>query len=776
MRHGWQPTPRTWDRFARGLITAGGLTLVVAVLAILVFIVREAAPLAGGAAATALPVPARDTAEALLAGTDEYRTIGFQVQPWSTEFFRLDDGAPLHRVPAPFDSSAPIACATFSAAAGRLTLGSADGRVALVRIETAVVWEGAGRRIDADQHLLGVASLDSLQRPLQRASADRDEDGGWAVAGITRPQDTNDAAALLYAWVDADGETVRHGGLDEALAGRQPTSVALSLVAATLAVGTADGALFFWNLDDPEAPVLEDHVNASSTRIGALQWLLADQSLVVGTDSGEISVYSRVRYARVRNVGAALREVEGIALGPGAAQIYLDRDLGQRLAHIPDLHVETAGAPWTRIRSFAAHATAVRCVATSPRVKGFASLDDAGTLVLHQSTSERRLLHLDTTVGQARSLVFTPRGDGLVALDAAGRSHAWTLENPHPEAGGKALFGKVWYEGYAGPEFVWQSTGGSEDFEPKLSLVPLFTGTLKGTLYAMLFSVPLAVLAALYLSQLATPALRTFVKPAVELMAAVPSVVVGFLAALWLAPLLEMHLAAWALALLCLPLGLAVAIGVWLLVPRAWRLAAPHGTELLFMLPFLAGAVWLGTALGGPLEAGFFGGNVKHWLYEQFGMRYDQRNCVVVGIALGVAVIPIVFSICEDAMSSVPRSLTSAALALGASRWQTALHVILPAASPGIFAAIMLGLGRAIGETMIVLMATGNTPILDWSPFNGMRTMSAAIAVEIPEAPHGGTLYRVLFLTGTLLFVFTFLINTGADVIGRHLRKRYAQF
>jgi phosphate transport system permease protein len=127
-------------------------------------------------------------------------------------------------------------------------------------------------------------------------------------------------------------------------------------------------------------------------------------------------------------------------------------------------------------------------------------------------------------------------------------------------------------------------------------------------------------------------------------------------------------------------------------------------------------------------------------------------------------------------MSAVPRSLTSAALALGASRWQSALHVVLPAASPGIFAAIMLGLGRAIGETMIVLMATGNTPIVDFSPFNGMRTMSAGIAVEIPEAPHAGTLYRVLFFTGFLLFCFTFLLNTGADLIGRRLRKRYGQF
>jgi phosphate transport system permease protein len=180
--------------------------------------------------------------------------------------------------------------------------------------------------------------------------------------------------------------------------------------------------------------------------------------------------------------------------------------------------------------------------------------------------------------------------------------------------------------------------------------------------------------------------------------------------------------------------------------------------------------------LGEPLEARLFGGDLRQWLFDQHGITYDQRNCIVVGIALGFAIIPVIFTISEDAMSAVPRSLTSAALALGASRWQSALHVVLPAASPGIFAAIMLGLGRAIGETMIVLMATGNTPILDFSPFNGMRTMSASIAVEIPEAPHAGTLYRVLFLTGLILFAFTFLLNSAADLVSRRLRKRYGQF
>ncbi len=155
------------------------------------------------------------------------------------------------------------------------------------------------------------------------------------------------------------------------------------------------------------------------------------------------------------------------------------------------------------------------------------------------------------------------------------------------------------------------------------------------------------------------------------------------------------------------------------------------------------------------------------------GFTYDQRNCLVVGLAMGFAVIPIIFTIAEDAFSAVPSSLTAASLALGASRWQTAIRVVVPTASPGVFSAVMIGLGRAIGETMIVLMATGNTPIMDWSPFNGMRTLSANIAVEIPEAPVGGTLYRVLFLSALLLFALTFALNTVAEIVRQRLRDRY---
>ncbi|MGH9465466.1 MAG: ABC transporter permease subunit, partial [Thermoanaerobaculia bacterium] len=175
------------------------------------------------------------------------------------------------------------------------------------------------------------------------------------------------------------------------------------------------------------------------------------------------------------------------------------------------------------------------------------------------------------------------------------------------------------------------------------------------------------------------------------------------------------------------------------------------------------------------IEAVFFGGDFPNWLFSVAGERYDQRNSLVVGFAMGFAVIPIIFAISEDAFSNVPRNLVAGSLALGANRWQTVTRVVLPSASPGIFSAIMVGFGRAVGETMIVLMATGNTPIMDWNPFNGFRTLSANIAVEIPEAAQGGTLYRVLFLAALLLFIVTFLVNTAAELVRQRLRKRYAE-
>jgi len=184
-------------------------------------------------------------------------------------------------------------------------------------------------------------------------------------------------------------------------------------------------------------------------------------------------------------------------------------------------------------------------------------------------------------------------------------------------------------------------------------------------------------------------------------------------------------------------------------------------------------AAWGLLALGGGLESSLFGGDFRHHLTHEWGIDFEQRNALIVGIAMGFAVIPSVFSIAEDAIFGVPKSLTNGSLALGASPWQTMVRVVLPTASPGIFSAVMIGLGRAVGETMIVLMATGNTPVMEANIFEGLRTLSANIAVEMPEAEVGGSHYRILFLSALVLFLFTLVFNTAAELVRQRLRRKY---
>jgi len=306
-----------------------------------------------------------------------------------------------------------------------------------------------------------------------------------------------------------------------------------------------------------------------------------------------------------------------------------------------------------------------------------------------------------------------------------------------------------------------------------MSLTPLIFGTIKGTLYALLFAVPMALLAALYVSEFMHPSVKAYVKPVVEIMAALPSVVLGFLAGLWLAPVLEPIVPGLFLIPLVLPIVILIAYCGWRLLPLTFRARFKTGTEAFLLLPVVVFGLWLAFVLGGLVETLLMQGNYRGWILSALGLTYDQRNSLVVGVAMGFAVIPIIFTIAEDSLANVPGHLRAGSLALGATRWQTAMRIVLPTGSPGIFSAVMIGLGRAVGETMIVLMATGNTPIMDWNIFSGFRALSANIAVELPEAPDGGTLYRVLFLSAFILFCMTFVLNTVAELVRLRLRKKY---
>ena len=426
------------------------------------------------------------------------------------------------------------------------------------------------------------------------------------------------------------------------------------------------------------------------------------------------------------------------------------------------------------VRDFGPDLAKPTVVATEERRRGFVVADATGTVAMYYATSHSLLARKKLFPGAVTAMAFNSRANTLVGAGADGTLYPVLVRNDHPEVSFSALWGKVWYESYQAPGYIWQSSSASGDFEPKFSLMPLAFGTIKGAFFAMLFAIPMAIASAIFVAYFMSPELRQVVKPTVELLAALPSVILGFLAGLWLAPFIEANLPGTFLLLVLLPASIPVFGFAWSRLPERIRHRVPAGWEAALLIPVVLFMVWLSFAIGTPIELVLFHGTTQSWMDRVLGIHYQQRNALVVGIAMGVAVIPVIFSIAEDALFSVPKHLSMGSLALGASTWQTLVRVVLPTASPGIFSAVMIGLGRAVGETMIVLMATGNTPVMDFSLFDGMRTLSANVAVEMPESEVGSTHFRLLFLSGLVLFVFTFFFNTLAELVRARLRKKYS--
>ena len=408
------------------------------------------------------------------------------------------------------------------------------------------------------------------------------------------------------------------------------------------------------------------------------------------------------------------------------------------------------------------------------RRKGLVSINQQGEIILYHTTADRVLLETKLTEKEIKRAALSSRADKLFIETVDGQFLNYTVNNPHPEISWNSLWGKVQYEGYDEPKYIWQSSSSGNDFEPKFSLAPLTFGTLKAAFYAMLLAMPLAIMGAIYTAYFMAPKMRNLVKPSIEVMEALPTVILGFLAGLWFAPVVEENLLAILSLIIVVPAGLLLFAGLWATTPLNIRRLVPKGWEAALLMPVVVFIVWAAFALAPSIEAVLFAGDIKRWMLENLGISYDQRNSLVVGIAMGLAVIPTIFSITEDAIFSVPGHLTNGSLALGATPWQTLTRVVLLTASPGIFSAVMIGLGRAVGETMIVLMATGNTPIMDMSIFEGMRTLSANIAVELPESAVASTHYRILFLAALVLFIVTFMFNTVAEVVRQRLRERYS--
>ncbi|UIP27323.1 ABC transporter permease subunit [Photobacterium sp. TLY01] len=427
----------------------------------------------------------------------------------------------------------------------------------------------------------------------------------------------------------------------------------------------------------------------------------------------------------------------------------------------------------TAARTFSGGQGALNLVVPEYYRKGFFAVQDGGLLAgYYMADSAAPVLESRLFSRTPELMTVSPRADRLLAISGE-QWQLFKVTNPYPEVSFSSLWQKVWYEGYPEPDYVWQSTSGTDESEPKLSLVPVVFGTLKAAFYALCFAIPLALAGAIYTAYFMSSSMRKVVKPTIEIMEALPTVILGFLAGIWLAPIVENHLIGMALSLLVLPLVM-VAVGLgWAMLPGGWQRRMPTGLHILLLMPTLVLAGYLCFTLSPVIEQAYFGGDIRSYLTNHWGIGYDQRNALVVGIAMGFAVIPTIFTIAEDAIYSVPAHLSSGSLALGATPWQTLTRVVLLTASPGIFSAVMMGLGRAVGETMIVLMATGNTPIMDWNILEGLRTLSATIAIEMPESEVGSAHYRVLFLAAFVLFVFTFFFNTLAEIVRQRLREKY---
>jgi phosphate transport system permease protein len=739
------------DRVARWVIVLGGFTVIGSVLAILLLTVGVTLPLfrpARVVKSARVGIPSDISAKDIVAAGIDHPVavdalVGYLLlRDGHIAFVDLDSGKVVSRqnllpntiapTSAKKDASLPRLTDAERHAGSRWTLQWSDGSASLAEIKASTELAADGSRsVRYEADILETVPATDQLSATRKTLIRRADNGATTVVRLGSA-----GQIVAQRWVVSEnllGEKERPSrelSLD-ATGVSGVTQIAIDRDGATIYAGTWRGLLVRWVFDDDGELKFREivHAFADQRQITSLAMVFGDVSLAVGDSEGGVSTWFPVRYGEKTRL--------------------------------------------TQVHTLSSHRRPIRAILPSGRSKTLLSVSDEGTIHLDHATSERVLARFGEN-DDMQAVGFSARGDAI--LIAGGDDlRASVIDAPHPEVSWKTLFGKVFYEGYDEPVYAWQTTGG-DDFEAKLSLVPLLSGTLKGAFYAMLFAVPLALFGAVYTSHFTTPAFKQVIKPLVEIMAAIPSVVIGFLIALWLAPKLERWLLIVFLSGLTLPVAFVAFMAVWQSIrKRAWAKRVECGYEFLALVPVLILGIGLAMLLAPAIESAAFGGDFRQWLNDSLGMRYDQRNCIVIAFGLGFAVIPIIFSIADDSLSSVPRALTASSMALGASRWQTLWRVILPSASPGIFAGVMIGFGRAVGETMIVLMATGNTPILDWSPLNGMRTLSANIAVEIPESPVGGTLYRVLFLCAVLLFLLTFCLNTVAELVRQRLRQRYGR-
>ncbi|MCB1670457.1 MAG: ABC transporter permease subunit [Gammaproteobacteria bacterium] len=737
------------DQFARVSIAAGGIGVIVAILLIFVYLLLEVIPLFQSADVQQVAdyrLEGAADAGLLHLAVEEQSEIGMRLDADAVvTFFRVADGGVIERRQLALPPGATVTgFALASEESGLFALGFSNGTALIARYDFQTRFRQDGTR----------EIIPHIEYPFGEDDFILFED-----TPIDRLAISERADVLLLAGVNTAGNT-------------------------NLIRITQQRNLFSsFNLGGA-APQFEVESLSLSIIVGDVDQLFIDGDqrwMYFITDRGRLSLVD-LRPA-LRGQASSINQVldlvaEGrrptrISLLLGDISLLVANNAGivSQWLLVPDSEGQMS---LQRVRSFEVGDSPVIALSPEQRRKNFVVADADGHVGFYNTTAHREAYNEMLFEEAPEALAISPRGDTLLAELGGGEISVWSVHNEHPEVSWSALWSKVWYESYIEPGYIWQSSAANNDFEPKYSLVPLAFGTLKAAFYAMLLATPLAICGAIFTGYFMVPVMRRQVKPLIELMAAMPTVVLGFLAGLWLAPFVETNLLGVFSTLVILPVGILVTSFGFAQLPDHIRHRFADGWESALLVPVVVLLTYLSFIVSSGIENLFFAGDMRSWITNDLGITYDQRNAMIVGLAMGFAVIPTIFSIAEDAIFTVPRHLSYGSLALGATPWQTMYRVVLPTASPGIFSGVMIGFGRAVGETMIVLMATGNTPIMDINIFEGMRTLAANIAVEVPESEVDSTHYRILFLTALVLFLFTFVFNTLAEIVRQRLRNKYS--
>jgi len=608
------------DRLFKHVMTFGGLSVIIAISAIFFYLASVVVPIFMPAQMDDLQkflVPKVVPGATVHLSSEEQAEIGVRMSDrGSVTFFDLRDG----RIMAEENVVLPEGVDISSFAAGdpsqqAVAYGLSDGRMLVLEQDFKVTFQ-----VDPDDHEKDIRTItptiaypagsepllvDEAGRALKRLTVQHSGENTTAVAL------TEDGRLVMAAFEGSSnmitGEvTTERFGIELPPVQGDISQLLLEVKQRDLYVVHGGRFVSHYDVMDKQSPRLVQTVALvpEGESITAATILSGGFSLIIGTDKGAVAQWFQVR----------------------------DADNVNHLTHI---------------RSFKPMAGRVTTMAPEHFRKGFLVGDDQGNIGLYYATSNRQLLSRSTGSEPVRVVGISPRANAVMVESAGDTIQAARVENDFPEISFSALWQKVWYESYQEPEYNWQSSAATSDFEPKFSVAPLTFGTLKAAFYAMLVAVPLAVLGAIFAAYFMSPKMRSVVKPSIEIMEALPTVILGFLAGLWLAPWVDNNLAGTLMAIFMLPFSFVIAAYLWHLLPERLTAKIGAGWEAALLIPVVLLVIYGAIQLGHPVEAIFFGGNMPHWLTNELGIAYEQRNSLVVGIAMGFAVIPTIFSIAE---------------------------------------------------------------------------------------------------------------------------------